>query len=97
MEYVPDMHALLDHPVARPLAAAQPPVMPVDRAVAARPGRPRLDERPQLAAADQLDPLAIPWIRTALEPDVNDQTAALLPAAISRSQPSSVIESGFSA
>src|SRR5262249_33751657 len=57
VEDIPDMDSLLDHPVARPLAPAQPAAMAGHRAVAAAPGRTRLDESPQLASPDALDAL----------------------------------------
>src|SRR5262245_40549011 len=70
---VPDVYALLDHPVTRPLAAAQPAGMTGDRAVTAGPGGPRLDQRPKLAPADQFNPLAKTRIRPALKADVDGQ------------------------
>ena len=70
---VPDVHALLDHPVARTIAAAQPAAVAADRAVAAGPGGTGLDQGPQLTPADQLDSLAKPRVRPALKPDVNGQ------------------------
>ena len=76
VEDVPDVNALLDHPVARALAAGEPAVVAVDRAVAAGPARPGLDERAQFAPTDQLDPLAKARVRTALKADVDDQVAS---------------------
>ena len=72
-EEVPDVDGLLDHPVARSLAASQPVGVAPDRAVAADPGGPGLDRVAQVAPMDQGDPLAMARVGSALEADVDGQ------------------------
>ena len=75
---VPDVDGVLDHEVARALAAAEPAVVPQKRAVAAGPRPAGLDQRPERSGADQGDALAEPRVRPPLEPDVDDRAGRAL-------------------
>ena len=96
-EEVPDVDRLLDHPVAGALPPRQPVAVAADRPVAADPGRPALDERPELAAVDQVHPVAIPRVRPPLEPDVDRPSGDRAASAMTRSHSARVGASGFSA
>ncbi len=71
------MDGLLDHPVARTVPAAQPARMSGHRAIAAAPGRTRLDQTTQVAALDPLDPFAEPRIGTPLVAEVDHHPGRL--------------------
>src|SRR5208337_723935 len=73
---VPDMHGLLDHEIARPVAPAQPAAVAGKRAVAAGPGGAGFDQGTELAPLDSLHAFAEPGIGTPLKPDVNGQFGA---------------------